>query len=206
MFAAGAAACALRRPQSTDSARRPRAQISIAPSHARTSVHAPAVRTYMSALRHLLQCLQQAAATNRHAQRAKAGQRRTSFSSRAFLAALSSGRYLSSSLKSVAARFLSTALVNRFSAGGTCDHTPPASTQVCYEEGPCTRPVARHARSTCMAATAVLAVPTQSCSRREIQQTSHDAQEQAQQRARTFSRWLSTRRCRCSRTYLGHFT
>lgn len=50
-------------------------------------------------------------------------QRRTSFNSRAFFAALSSGRYFSSSLNSVAAMFLSTALVKRFSAGGT--YAPP---------------------------------------------------------------------------------
>jgi len=87
-----------------------------------------------------------------------------------------------------------------------CFHTGLLRARAVHEA--CGAARLRHARSTCMAATAVLAVcrPTQSCSRREIQQTSHDAQEQAQQRARTFSRWLSTRRCRCSRTYLGHFT
>lgn len=47
----------------------------------------------------------------------------TSLSRRAFLAALSSGLYLSSSLNTVSARFLSAVFVNRFSAGGTCNIT-----------------------------------------------------------------------------------
>ena len=51
-------------------------------------------------------------------------QQRTSLSRRAFLAALSSGLYLSSSLNTVSARFLSAVFVNRFSAGGTCRTTP----------------------------------------------------------------------------------
>ncbi len=44
----------------------------------------------------------------------------TSLSSLCFFAALSSGRYFSSSLNTVSARFLSAAFVKRFSAGGTC--------------------------------------------------------------------------------------
>ena len=57
---------------------------------------------------------------DRSGRQRKQGPVRTSRSRRAFLAALSSGRYLSSSLNTVSARFLSAAFVKRFSAGGTC--------------------------------------------------------------------------------------
>lgn len=45
---------------------------------------------------------------------------RASFSRRAFFSVLCSGLYLPKSLTTVPAMFLSTALVKRFSAGGTC--------------------------------------------------------------------------------------